>query len=314
LKIIAACNPYKKHADDIIKNFEKSGLGFYVDTNETQEKLGDLPMRHLVYRVQPLPASMLPIIWDFGQLNDDIEKLYISQIVNQRFKINNYAGNASLTQNHINLIINLLSTSQKFMRSQKNECSFVSLRDVQRTLTVIQWFLNNGKIIFTQMAKKQKLIETNKNYSGQITNNEENYSEEEIFDDAEEEIIEQTDLIDDIVEDIGLTENLINSIILALNTTYHVGLQNEQTRLAYRNCISKSFENTEINETYITEVINNCYEIFLDEISLPAAIARNQVKFHFDLLFNFNFNSIPDLTACLGRRSKKGFKTNDKLY
>jgi len=238
LKIIAACNPYKKHADDIIKNFEKSGLGFYVDTNETQEKLGDLPMRHLVYRVQPLPASMLPIIWDFGQLNDDIEKLYISQIVNQRFKINNYAGNASLTQNHINLIINLLSTSQKFMRSQKNECSFVSLRDVQRTLT----------------------------------------------------------------------------IILALNTTYHVGLQNEQTRLAYRNCISKSFENTEINETYITEVINNCYEIFLDEISLPAAIARNQVKFHFDLLFNFNFNSIPDLTACLGRRSKKGFKTNDKLY
>lgn len=136
MKIIAACNPYKKHAEDIIKNFEKSGLGFYVDTNETQEKLGDLPMRHLVYRVQPLPASMLPIIWDFGQLNDDIERLYISQIVNQRFKANNYANNVNLNQNQINLIINLLSNSQKFMRNQKNECSFVSLRDVQRTLTV----------------------------------------------------------------------------------------------------------------------------------------------------------------------------------
>lgn len=66
LKIIAACNPYKKHSQEIINNFEKSGLGFYVDIEETKEKLGDVPMRHLVYRVQPLPASMLPLIWDFG--------------------------------------------------------------------------------------------------------------------------------------------------------------------------------------------------------------------------------------------------------
>ena len=204
---------------------------------------------------------MLPIIWDFGQLNDDIERLYISQIVNQRFKANNYAGNTNLTQNDINLVINLLSTSQKFMRSQKNECSFVSLRDVQRTLTVIQWFLSNG-------------------YSAQIVDNDETYAEEETFFDAEEEIDAQTNQIVDLIEDISLKENLINSIILALNTTYHVGLQNEHTKRAYRNCISDSFENHEINEKYITEVINNCYEIFLDEISLPAAIARNQVMFY----------------------------------
>ena len=223
---------------------------------------------------------MLPIIWDFGQLNDDIERLYISQIVNQRFKANNYAGNTNLTQNDINLVINLLSTSQKFMRSQKNECSFVSLRDVQRTLTVIQWFLSNGQIIFTQMAKKQKKIEINQNYSAQIVDNDETYAEEETFVDAEEEIHAQTNQTVDLIEDISLKENLINSIILALNTTYHVGLQNEHTKRAYRNCISDSFENHEINEKYITEVINNCYEIFLDEISLPAAIARNQVMFY----------------------------------
>jgi hypothetical protein len=51
LKIIAACNPYKKHSNKVIDSFEKSGLGFYLDQNETQEKLGDIPMRHLVYRV-----------------------------------------------------------------------------------------------------------------------------------------------------------------------------------------------------------------------------------------------------------------------
>lgn len=38
-------------------------------------------MRHLVYRVQPLPQSMLPLVWDFGQLDSNVEKLYIIQMV-----------------------------------------------------------------------------------------------------------------------------------------------------------------------------------------------------------------------------------------
>lgn len=160
LKIIAACNPYKKHSEEIIQNFEKSGLGFYVDMNETQEKLGDLPMRHLVYRVQPLPASMLPIIWDFGQLNDTVEKLYITQIVNEKLS-------TKLSKNELNLIVELLSCSQKFMREQKNECSFVSLRDIQRVLKVINWFLEKGKVIFQQInqkkAKYQNKIEDDPN-------------------------------------------------------------------------------------------------------------------------------------------------------
>ena len=266
MKIIAAYNPYKKHADDIIQNFEKSGLGFYVDTNETQEKLGDLPMRHLVYRVQPLPGSMLPIIWDFGQLNDDIETLYISQIVNKRFK----ANAVNLNQNDIDLIIKLLSASQKFMRNQKNECSFESLRDVQRTLTVIQWFLQNGQIIFKQMAKKQTQIE--------ITDQQE--SDEDLLNNSIISINNDEELVQEIQNNqfetnVSFKSDIINSIILALNTTYHVGLQNDETRIVYRKYISKSFENPQIYHIYIAEVINNCYEILLDEISLPAAITRN---------------------------------------
>ena len=259
LKIIAACNPYKKHSEDIIKNFEKSGLGFYVDTNETQEKLGDLPMRHLVYRVQPLPASMLPIIWDFGQLNDEIEKLYIKQIVNQKFR--------NLNQNQINLIINLLSSSQKFMRNQKNECSFVSLRDIQRVLTVIDWFQSNGEIIFSEINKNKTQIDYEmsfQNEQNQLTDDEEdesNYLNQSIEEKEQEDII---------------SDNLINSIILALNTTYHVGLQNEKTKLEYRVCIAQQFGIHEIDEKYITEVINSCYEVFLNEIKLPSAIAKNQ--------------------------------------
>ncbi len=38
-------------------------------------------MRQLVYRVQALPQSMMPLVWDFGQLSPEVEKLYIKQIV-----------------------------------------------------------------------------------------------------------------------------------------------------------------------------------------------------------------------------------------
>ncbi len=38
------------------------------------------------------------------------------------------------------LLLECLSRSQEFMRQQKDECSFVSLRDVERTLTVLAWF------------------------------------------------------------------------------------------------------------------------------------------------------------------------------
>ena len=42
---------------------------------------GRVPMRQLVYRVQPLPQSMLPLVWDFGQLDTDTERMYIRQMV-----------------------------------------------------------------------------------------------------------------------------------------------------------------------------------------------------------------------------------------
>ncbi|CAG2216927.1 RNF213 [Mytilus edulis] len=64
-----------------------------------------VPMRRLVYRVQPLPQSMLPLVWDFGQLNARVEEMYIKQMV-----------------------------------LRYDECSFVSLRDVERVLEVMTWF------------------------------------------------------------------------------------------------------------------------------------------------------------------------------
>lgn len=258
LKIIAACNPYKKHSEEAIKSFEKSGLGFYVDMNETQEKLGDLPMRHLVYRVQPLAASMLPIIWDFGKLNDQVESLYISQIVNEKF-------GKTMDQKQLKLIVDLLSNSQIFMRKQENECSFVSLRDIQRVLKVIDWFLTKGDVIFEQINKK--------NPSSSI--------EQEDSDSEDDTISNKMSQSMTSLFTINYNfSNLTSSIILALNTCYHVGLQSEESRKKFRiEVISKCFIRNgfnNVNDNYILEVIDSCYDIFLNEIKLPDAIARNQ--------------------------------------
>ena len=81
LKIIAAVNPYRKHSKEMIDKLESAGLGFFIASNESKDKLGHIPMRQLVYRVQPLPSSFLPLVWDFGQLDKGVENVYIKQMI-----------------------------------------------------------------------------------------------------------------------------------------------------------------------------------------------------------------------------------------
>ncbi|XP_019201510.1 E3 ubiquitin-protein ligase rnf213-alpha isoform X1 [Oreochromis niloticus] len=137
LYIIAACNPYRKHTDQMIKRLEASGLGYRVRAEETEDRLGSIPLRQLVYRVHVLPPSMIPLVWDFGQLNDSTEQIYIEQIVQRQVKA------SFIEKDCIPTIIKVLSSSQKFMRERKDECSFVSLRDVERCMQGFLWFYNN---------------------------------------------------------------------------------------------------------------------------------------------------------------------------
>ncbi|MED6241326.1 hypothetical protein ATANTOWER_009228, partial [Ataeniobius toweri] len=157
LQIIAACNPYRKHTNEMIERLEASGLGYRVHARETQEKLGSIPLRQLVYRVHVLPPSLIPLVWDFGQLSDSTEQMYIQQIVQRQAKA------SLIEERHIPLISNVLSSSQKFMRKKKDECSFVSLRDVERCVQVFVWFHRNHsmfaenlKDLMRQQTKRRK--------------------------------------------------------------------------------------------------------------------------------------------------------------
>jgi len=148
LQFVAAINPYREHSDDMIKKLENAGLGYHIKSDKTQDKIGKIPMRRLVYRVKEIPASMFPLVWDFGTLDADTEQKYIIQMIESQI------AQHKLEKTTTEKLLKVLCHSQSFMRERKDECSFVSLRDVERMLTTLEWFQSQEKIIASKIFKK----------------------------------------------------------------------------------------------------------------------------------------------------------------
>uniref|UniRef100_A0A8C3WRW7 E3 ubiquitin-protein ligase RNF213 n=1 Tax=Catagonus wagneri TaxID=51154 RepID=A0A8C3WRW7_9CETA len=146
LRIIAACNPYRKHSREMICRLESAGLGYRVRAEDSAERLGAIPLRQLVYRVHALPPSLIPLVWDFGQLSASAEKLYIQQIVQRLITA------IVMVQSETRLITEVLSASQGFMREREDECSFVSLRDVERCVKVFTWFYDHSSLLLPKLG------------------------------------------------------------------------------------------------------------------------------------------------------------------
>ena len=107
IRLIGACNPYRK--GKIIKNY---GLEYPNNKNE------------LVYLVNKLPQSLMYYIFNFGSINEEDEKKYISSIISN-----------NLFKNEDHLLIekttNIISKCHRYIR-EKNDISAVSLREISR--------------------------------------------------------------------------------------------------------------------------------------------------------------------------------------
>ena len=84
------------------------------------DRIGDVPLRQLVYRVHPLPVSLFPFVWDFGQPSEADEKEMVKQMVKN--------NRQALDQNSMNMMVETICKSQIFLRKCSFESSFVSLR------------------------------------------------------------------------------------------------------------------------------------------------------------------------------------------
>ena len=126
LVFTAACNPYR------LKNKK---IYFDEDVGIRKEKLGSgRNTFRLLYTVHPLPETMLNYVWDFGELTYEDEKKYINTILEG--SIDNYPINPDT----IHLFASAVFESHKYFKSHE-DMSSVSLRDVQRFKTIMEFFI-----------------------------------------------------------------------------------------------------------------------------------------------------------------------------
>ncbi|XP_074426105.1 E3 ubiquitin-protein ligase rnf213-alpha-like isoform X2 [Larus michahellis] len=219
LKVVTACNPYRRHTKETIKKLEKAGLGYRVQSEDTLEKLGYIPLRQLVYRVKPLPPSLLPLVWDFGELNEKTQSLYIREIVKSAMKGKIAIGN-------LDIFTSVISASQKFLRKRKDECRVASLRDIERCMNVMLWFYKLRDLLFPQIDEKK-------------------YKREPILNNAQ------------------------RALVLSVGACYYVSLESRED---YLEELAKCFS---VPASLLQQEIELCQEVFLDNLSVPEAVARN---------------------------------------
>ena len=242
LQFIAACNPYRRHTKEMLLKLSTAGLGFFTKSTDTTDRLGDIPLRELVYRVIELPASMRPLVWDFGQLSNDIEKTYTREIVAKHLRDKNSPIEAR--DDVVDAISEVLSGAQNYMRERKDECSFVSLRDVERAMRVMLWFY---PILFHFRSEPDNLTGDGQN-------------------------LEPRDLQDKSINGIKYTTY---SLILSLAICYRARLQE---RVEFDRRVVKRIKTplTPIKDhEIIHEVVERCQDITIDKMTVGVNIARN---------------------------------------
>ncbi|XP_076077139.1 uncharacterized protein LOC143047776 [Mytilus galloprovincialis] len=136
LTLLAACNPYRLQREESILT---AGLQGKIKTDDRSK---------LVYRVHPLPESLVDFVWDYGSLSDEDEDTYIRKMV----------GTVEFGEKLTCLLVKVLVMSQRFVRHKEKNEYCVSLRDVDRCRKLIKWidtFLKRKDDIDTRVKKKQ---------------------------------------------------------------------------------------------------------------------------------------------------------------
>ena len=264
LQFIAACNPYRKHTEEMLNKLSSAGLGFFTKSSETTDRLGDIPLRELVYRVMELPASLRPLVWDFGQLSNSIEKEYTREIVAKHLRARNSPIEAQ--DDIINVISDVLTNAQNYMKEQNDECSFVSLRDVERTMRVMLWFFGVLKYLVPNYFKES----TDNTGSIEIINSQ-TFDLSESFSFS----IGQSSRHPDLSNIHGLNK-ISYSLILALAVCYRARLR---SRKRFDEKIYGYFKQplTPIHDNkVIDEEIDKCQQGLLDHMEVTEHIAKNK--------------------------------------
>ena len=244
IAFIGACNPYR----EVIKKEEKTGL----EINQAQYNFGNLDEKSiiqikksafssnskLVYRVNPLPHSLLNFVYDFASLEEKDEKKYILKIIEPSLKkiLKNYKDDSEENKEIIDLAKNMIFEAQKFIRDNY-DMSSVSLREVKRYNILFEFFFNYLK------NKKQ-------NFSNFVKND--NTLKFEY----------------DKLKDFDLQKYAIN---LAIYICYYIRISNKNLREKFVEKINEIFKYNNFLDLPLLEM-----KFITDNIEIPEGIARNK--------------------------------------
>ena len=64
-----------------------------------------------------LPASLRPLVWDFGQLSNSIEKTYTCEIVAKHLR--DHSSPIEARDDIVDVISDVLASAQNYMRERK---------------------------------------------------------------------------------------------------------------------------------------------------------------------------------------------------
>ena len=134
LVFMGACNPYKKR-----DKVHTKGL--------MHKKLKEDPLSELRYRVFPLLPNLLESIFDFGQINLENQRLYVTKMIEKE-------GLSKILSSYTNLLVNVLTRSQELVHKD----DVVSLRDVRRCIQLISWFYNEDPSIPRSTTNDEKAL------------------------------------------------------------------------------------------------------------------------------------------------------------
>ena len=143
IRLIGACNPYRKK----LNAFEKCGLTVEDDEDDKDDK--DDKVNNLVYKVQPLPQSLLYYTFSFGSITKEDEKKYIKSIIRKLFNMDD-----EYEKKLHEFTTDALSECHEFLRKSYGEKakgkddkeeiikepSIVSLRDMNRFKSCVKFF------------------------------------------------------------------------------------------------------------------------------------------------------------------------------
>ena len=192
----------------------------------------------LVYSVNPLPHSLLNFVYDFASLDEEIEKRYISKIIEPSINnvLNKCKEDYRKKDDIKDLTIKMIFEAQKFIRDNYDKSS-VSLREIKRYNVFYEFFFGYLK------DKKEKL--------------------DDYFNNENQE--------KDLYEKWNEYDLQINAINLSIYICYYLRISNKKLREKLEEKLNEILNNMKFLDLPLLEM-----KFISDNVNIPKGIAKNK--------------------------------------